>query len=124
VPNEHVYQLTPNGKLKVRASGLEQVLGLAFRGGKLYALEMSFDPGKTAQVQEFGGLDWPGTRVGFSRTRRPSFPVGWPAPKTEPRREGALAEQCPRPESNQRTRFRKPLLYPLSYGGFLKLAPL
>src|SRR5207247_5567564 len=25
--------------------------------------------------------------------------------------------QCPRPESNQRTRFRKPLLYPLSYGG-------
>jgi hypothetical protein len=24
---------------------------------------------------------------------------------------------CPRPESNQRTRFRKPLLYPLSYGG-------
>jgi hypothetical protein len=27
------------------------------------------------------------------------------------------AGQCPRPESNQRTRFRKPLLYPLSYGG-------
>jgi hypothetical protein len=26
-------------------------------------------------------------------------------------------EECPRPESNQRTRFRKPLLYPLSYGG-------
>jgi hypothetical protein len=26
-------------------------------------------------------------------------------------------EKCPRPESNQRTRFRKPLLYPLSYGG-------
>jgi hypothetical protein len=25
--------------------------------------------------------------------------------------------RCPRPESNQRTRFRKPLLYPLSYGG-------
>ena len=25
--------------------------------------------------------------------------------------------KCPRPESNQRTRFRKPLLYPLSYGG-------
>jgi hypothetical protein len=24
---------------------------------------------------------------------------------------------CPRPESNQGTRFRKPLLYPLSYGG-------
>src|SRR5436190_22692005 len=27
--------------------------------------------------------------------------------------------ECPRPESNQRTRFRKPLLYPLSYGGRL-----
>lgn len=26
--------------------------------------------------------------------------------------------EYPRPESNQRTRFRKPLLYPLSYGGF------
>jgi hypothetical protein len=26
-------------------------------------------------------------------------------------------DECPRPESNQRTRFRKPLLYPLSYGG-------
>jgi hypothetical protein len=25
--------------------------------------------------------------------------------------------ECPRPESNQRTRFRKPSLYPLSYGG-------
>ena len=38
-------------------------------------------------------------------------------------REGYLAgyaavpRNCPRPESNQRTRFRKPLLYPLSYGG-------
>jgi hypothetical protein len=25
--------------------------------------------------------------------------------------------ECPRHESNMRTRFRKPLLYPLSYGG-------
>jgi hypothetical protein len=25
--------------------------------------------------------------------------------------------RCPRHESNMRTRFRKPLLYPLSYGG-------
>src|SRR2546423_2550670 len=25
--------------------------------------------------------------------------------------------ECPRQESNLRTRFRKPLLYPLSYGG-------
>jgi hypothetical protein len=29
----------------------------------------------------------------------------------------SAALQCPRPESNQRTRFRKPMLYPLSYGG-------
>src|SRR5205085_1269261 len=33
-------------------------------------------------------------------------------PRSRPRHVG-----CPRPESNQRTRFRKPLLYPLSYGG-------
>ena len=39
--DEHVYRLTPNRALKARASGLEQVLGLAFRGGKMYALEMS-----------------------------------------------------------------------------------
>lgn len=39
--DEHVYQINPNGRLRVRASGLEKVLGLAFRGGKLYALEMS-----------------------------------------------------------------------------------
>jgi hypothetical protein len=44
-PNEHVYQLTPSNHLRVRASGLEQVLGLAFRGGKMYALEMSTTPG-------------------------------------------------------------------------------
>ena len=43
--NEHVYQLNPNGRIRVRASGLEQVLGLAFRGGKLYALESSTTPG-------------------------------------------------------------------------------
>src|SRR3954451_11560799 len=30
--------------------------------------------------------------------------------------QGALGG-CPRQESNLRTRFRKPLLYPLSYGG-------
>jgi hypothetical protein len=26
--------------------------------------------------------------------------------------------QCPRQDSNLRTRFRKPMLYPLSYGSF------
>jgi len=44
-PDEHVYQLNPNGRIRVRASGLEQVVALAFRGGKLYALEMSTTPG-------------------------------------------------------------------------------
>jgi hypothetical protein len=28
-----------------------------------------------------------------------------------------VQRECPRQESNLRTRFRKPLLYPLSYGG-------
>jgi hypothetical protein len=45
VPNEHVYKLTQNRKLKVRASGIEQVVGLAFRRGTLYALELSMTPG-------------------------------------------------------------------------------
>jgi len=39
--DEQVYQVNPNGKVQVRASGLEQVLGLAFKGGELYALESS-----------------------------------------------------------------------------------
>jgi hypothetical protein len=43
--DEHVYQLNPNGRIRVRASGLEKVLALAFRGGKLYALEMSTTAG-------------------------------------------------------------------------------
>jgi hypothetical protein len=45
VPNEGVWLLGKDGKLKQKADGLEQVLGLAFRGGKLYALEMSTTPG-------------------------------------------------------------------------------
>ena len=43
--DEHVYQLNPNGRIRIRASGLEKVLALAFRGGKLYALEMSTTAG-------------------------------------------------------------------------------
>ena len=43
--DEHVYQLNPNGHIRARATGLEKVLGLAFRGGKLYALEMSYTAG-------------------------------------------------------------------------------
>ena len=45
MPNEHVYRLTQAGHLGIRASGLEQVLGLARRNGVLYALEMSSTPG-------------------------------------------------------------------------------
>ena len=43
-PNERVWDIR-HGHTKVRASGLEQVLGLAFRQGRLYALEMSTTPG-------------------------------------------------------------------------------
>jgi hypothetical protein len=39
--DEHVWKLTGHRTLKVRATGVEKVLGLAFRGGQLYALEMS-----------------------------------------------------------------------------------
>jgi hypothetical protein len=45
VPNESVYELGMSGNFNLRASGLEQVLGLAFRGGTLYALESSTTPG-------------------------------------------------------------------------------
>jgi hypothetical protein len=43
--DEHVWQLTRHRTLKVRATGLEKVLGLAFRHGQLYALEMSTTAG-------------------------------------------------------------------------------
>lgn len=43
--DESVYQLTPSGHFRVYATGLEKVLGLAFHGGKLYALEMSNQAG-------------------------------------------------------------------------------
>lgn len=44
-PNSSVWAIDKKGKITQRATGLEQVLGLAFRGGKLYALEMSTTPG-------------------------------------------------------------------------------
>jgi hypothetical protein len=50
------------------------------------------------------------------RPIRPGFGVSGYLVVPRPLRKRARAE-CPRPESNQRTRFRKPLLYPLSYGG-------
>jgi hypothetical protein len=43
--DESVYQLDPNGNFGVQTSGLEKVLGLAFRDGDLYALEMSTTAG-------------------------------------------------------------------------------
>ena len=39
--DEHVYQVNPNGRLRIETSGVEKVLGLAFVGGKEYVLEMS-----------------------------------------------------------------------------------
>ena len=44
VKNEHVYRLTQSRQLEVRASGLEQVVGLAFRRRAAYALELSTTP--------------------------------------------------------------------------------
>jgi hypothetical protein len=43
--DEHVYELTRGGRLEDRATGVEKVLGLAFRRGRLYALEMSTTAG-------------------------------------------------------------------------------
>jgi hypothetical protein len=43
--DEHVWRLTGHRTLKVRATGVEKVLGLAFRHGQLYALEMSTSAG-------------------------------------------------------------------------------
>ena len=43
--DEHVWRLTGQHTLQVRATGVEKVLGLAFRDGKLYALEMSTSAG-------------------------------------------------------------------------------
>src|SRR5436190_1730468 len=44
-PNESVWTINAMGHLTQSATGLEQVLGLAFRGHALYALEMSTTPG-------------------------------------------------------------------------------
>jgi hypothetical protein len=60
---------------------------------------------------DLGGLQ---RKLGVRR-RRPERPAHW--------RFWLPSAGCPRQESNLRTRFRKPLLYPLSYGGvfgFLK----
>jgi hypothetical protein len=43
--DETIYRIGANGTLRVWATGVEKVLGLAFRLGKLYALEMSTSGG-------------------------------------------------------------------------------
>jgi hypothetical protein len=45
VPNENVWRLSPTLRFHRVATGFEQILGLAFRKGKLYALESSTTPG-------------------------------------------------------------------------------
>ena len=42
--------------IKVRTTGVEKVLGLAFRGGKLYALEMSTTAG--GPTPGTGAISW------------------------------------------------------------------
>jgi hypothetical protein len=73
--DEHLYSLSPSGRFSVLAGGLEKVLGLAFRHGRLYALEMSTS----------GGGPTPGTgaivRIGRSGPTRTvvsglTFPTG------------------------------------------------
>jgi hypothetical protein len=43
--DEHVYQLNPNGHIRARSTGVEKVVGVAFRHGKLYVLELSTTAG-------------------------------------------------------------------------------
>ena len=57
--DEHVYRLDRHGDLKDVATGVEKVLGLAFRAAPLYALEMS----------TMAGLPAPGTGA-IVRVRR------------------------------------------------------
>jgi hypothetical protein len=64
VPNESVYRLTRAGHLRVRATGLEQVVGLVRREGALYALELASTPGGPT----------PGTGA-IVRVRRGAAPV-------------------------------------------------
>ena len=58
-----------------------------------------------------------------NRARKPATPLSWAAKKRRSRnarRPGAQSAsqlRCPRQDSNLRTRFRRPVLYPLSYGG-------
>jgi hypothetical protein len=81
--DEHVWRLTGHGPLKVRATGVEKVLGLAVRGGQLYALEMSTTAGGPTPIVEGSSsrrttspLSQPSTADGISGTR---WPDGEPA---------------------------------------------
>jgi len=72
--------------------------------------------------QTFQGQEWsPGspsqahpTDGGQSGPNPVNRPQAADLPESAP---GAVELRYPRPESNWRTRFRKPMLYPLSYGG-------
>jgi hypothetical protein len=65
------------------------------------------------------------SRATVPRRRWPSRLSTTPAAEESERKKEFLQtgyflqdkSECPRHESNMRTRFRKPLLYPLSYGG-------
>jgi hypothetical protein len=56
-------------------------------------------------------------KSGLRRTSAATYFVRPRAGNPSPSRVPRNIEGCPRQESNLRTRFRKPLLYPLSYGG-------
>src|ERR1700761_7735072 len=71
--DEHVWRLTGHRTLKVRATGVEKVLGLAFRGGTLYALEMSIA----------AGAPTPGTGA-IVRVNRHGLPETGSAPAAAP----------------------------------------
>jgi hypothetical protein len=69
----------------------------------------------TAHPEAIGWLTWPNTTIRTDRGRRRHRPRNEAKPRLSPKR--GQARKRPRKDSNLRTRFRKPMLYPLSYGG-------
>ena len=66
--DEHLYSLSPSGRFSVLSNGLEKVLGLAFRRGSLYALEMATTAG--------GPTPGTGAIVRINRNGPPSTVIG------------------------------------------------
>jgi hypothetical protein len=66
--DEHLYSLSPSGRFSVLSNGLEKVLGLAFRHGSLYALEMATTAG--------GPTPGTGAIVRINRNGPPTMLVG------------------------------------------------